>query len=358
MVRVSLFIVLLLLVLPGGNSRAQSESSQVKIRVNRIVFGPGNRYAFYLPTLEFHVQFQDQFDMVRSAITADYDYQRQDMGFGMSHALYRYIINPGISVEDNLYFRKVFNDSTGIWNRNQSVTPFLVHELAKDSYVGMEFKFVQEWSPKIRQGSNIVRYYDRSIKVFYINQVKKQNLWNNDIYYISFERSFKILKGSYNYLLLETLLQYGVELNRYIRYKNVISFRGNLTPQKSPLFFLGGLSNLIGFENDEFWGRQVSYIQNLLEVKPYPNFEFSISHGQFRRLALLLQLDAGKVSGAPDIQDIRPQDEKWKFGLGIGLGVNTDLPRMSKTDLHFMFAFPSTDPKNVKFYAGFGGWVN
>jgi hypothetical protein len=358
MARVFIVLILLFLVLPGGNIHAQSESSPVKIRGNRVAFGPGNRYAFYMPTFEFHLQFQDQFNYIRSSITADYDYQRQDMGFGMSHALYRYIINPGISVEDNLYFRKVFNDSTGIWNRTQSITPFLAHELAKGSYIGMEFKIEQESSPKIREGSNIVKYFDRSVKVFYITRLNQQNPLNSDVFYLSFERSYKILKGSYNYLLLESLLQYSAELNRYIRYKNVISFQGNLTPQKSPLFFLGGLSNLIGYENDEFWGRQASYSQNLLEIKPYPNYSFSISHGQFRHLALLLQFDAGRVSGAPDIPDIRAQDEKWKFGMGIGFGVNTDLPHMSNTDLHFMFAFPSNDPKNVKFYAGFGGWIN
>jgi len=323
-----------------------------------MVFSQGNRYAFYLPTFEFHFKFQDQFNRVRSVITADYDYRRQDMGFGMSHALYKYIVNPGISVEDNLYFRKVFNDSTGIWNRNQSITPFLVHELSKESYVGMEFKFEQQSSPKIRQGANIVRYYDRSIKVYYIFQPNQRELWNNNVCYLSFERSYKMLKGSYNYLLLESLFQYGVEFNRYIRYKNVLSFRGNLTPQKSPLFFMGGLSNLIGYENDEFWGRRAAYIQNLLEVKPFPDFEFSISRGKFKRLALLLQIDAGKVAGAPDIPDVKIQNEKWKIGMGIGLGVNTDLPLMKKTDLHFLLAFPSDDPENIKFYAGFGGWIN
>jgi hypothetical protein len=358
MIRIFKLITLLILVFQSGNIRAQTESNPVKIRVDRIVFGPGNRYAFYLPTFEFHIKYQDQFNMIRSSITADYDYHRGDMGFGMSHALYKYIINPGVSIEDNLYFRKVFNDSTGIWNRNQSVTPFLVHEIAKDSYVGMEFKFEQESSPKIREGTNIVRNYDRSIKVFYINQLKQKNLLNNNVLYFSFERSYKILKGSYNYLLLETLLQYGVELNRYIRYKNIISFRGNLTPQTSPLFFLGGLNNLIGYENDEFWGRQVTYFQNLFEVKPFPNFDFFISKGKFRRLALLMQLDAGRVRGAPNIPDIKSPDDKWKIGTGIGFGVNTDLPHMENTDLHFMFAFPSTGKKNIKFYAGFGGWIN
>lgn len=184
---------------------AQGESGPVKIKINRIVFNPGNRYAVYVPSFEFHVLFQQTSNSLRSAVSADYDFRRQDMGFGMSHAFYRYIINPGITVEDNLYFRKVFNDSTGIWNRNQNITPFLVHQMSRNSVVGLEFKFERESSPKIREGSSIVRYQDRSMKVYYLYQTPLEDPWNHRIFYASLARSYKILNGDYNYLLLEVL---------------------------------------------------------------------------------------------------------------------------------------------------------
>jgi hypothetical protein len=337
---------------------AQGESGPVKIKINRIVFTPGNQYAVYVPSFEFHVLFQQTSNSLRSAVSADYDYRRQDMGFGMSHALYRYVINPGVTVEDNLYFRKVFNDSTGIWNRNQNVTPFLVHQLGKNSVVGLEFKFEKDSSPKLKEGSSIVRFQDRSMKVYYLYQTPAEDILNHRIFYVSLARSYKILKGDFNYLLLEALSHRSAEFNRYLRYKNILSYRGNLTPQASPLYFLGGHSNLIGFDNDEFWGRRVLYTQNLFEIKPFPDLSFSVNRANFRRLAILFELDVGRVEGAPPIERFRKQDNKFKTGIGIGLGFNTDLPYMPKTDIHFMMASPADDPSNVKYYAGFGGWIN
>ena len=342
----------------GATVRAQSETGPVKIKINRIVYNPGNQYAFYIPSFEFHVFFQQTTKMLRSAISADYDYRRQDMGFGMSHALYRYIINPGITVEDNLYFRKVFNDSTGIWNRNQTITPFLVHQLTRNSVVGMEFHFERESSPKIKEGSSIIRYQDRSMKVYYLYQTLFDNSWNHKVNYISLSRSYKILNGNFNYLMIELLSNYSMELNRYVRYKGILSYRGNLTPQSSPLFSLGGHTSLIGFENDEFWGRKAMYTQNLFELKPFPDYTLSIGRADFRRFSVLFQIDIGKVSGAPTLSQYKRQDTNMKTGIGLGLGFNTDLPYMERTDIHFIVASPSNDPSNLKFYAGFGGWVN
>lgn len=349
------------LLLAGAvGALAQDESGPVKIKMNRIVFNPGNRYAVYIPSFEFHVLFQQNSNSLRSAVTADYDYRRQDMGFGMSHALYRYVINPGVTVEDNLYFRKVFDDSTGIWSRNQTVSPFLVHQLSDRSVVGMEFMFERESSPKIKKGSSIVRNQDRSMKVYYLYQYqgRPDNPWDHRLFYLSMSRSYKILKGDFNYLLLEALNQYSAELNRYVRFKNILSYRGNLTPQDSPLFFLGGHSNLIGFENDEFWGRTVFYTQNLFEIKPFPDLSFSVGRANFRRLAILFQMDMGKVSGAPYIENFRRQSSDLKAGIGLGIGFNTDLPYMPKTDIHLIMASPSDHPSDLKYYAGFGGWIN
>jgi hypothetical protein len=341
-----------------GTAGAQSETSPVKIGINRVVFNPGNRYAIYLPSFEFHALFQQTTGMLRSTISADYDYRRQDMGFGMSHAFYRYIINPGIVVEDNLYFRKVFNDSTGIWNRNQTITPFLVHQLNRNSVVGMEFHFERESSPKIKEGSSIINYQDRSMKVYYLYQTPFVDPWNHSIQYVSLARSYKIMNGSFNYLVAELLSQYSMEMNRYVRYKGIFSYRGNLTPQSSPLFFIGGLTSLIGFEKDEFWGRRAMYSQNLFELKPFPDLKFSLWKSDFRRLSLLFQFDLGKVVGAPDILQFKHQTSDVKSGIGVGVGFNTDLPYMDKTDVHLLIASPSDNPSNLKFYAGFGGWVN
>lgn len=355
--RIICFLTLFFSCLHGVTVFAQGETGPLKIKINRIVYNRGNTYAFYVPSLEFHVFFQQEFNVLRSAITADYDYRRQDMGFGMSHALYKYIITPGITVEDNLYFREVFTDSTGIWNRSQSIIPFIIHEIDEHATVGMEFTIQREWSPKRRMGAQIINSQDRSLKIYYLYKTVRESQYNQFLGYTSFERAYQIFNGDFNYLLLEVFLRHSREINKHIRIKNIVNFKGNITPQTSPLIFLGGHSSMIGFDNDEFWGRRVFYLQNLFEIKPLPRYEFSIKKAKFRRLALLLQFDIGQVRGAPVFLDLKPQNMDIKMGVGVGIGVNTDLPYMPKTDLHIMVASPS-DRSDIKFYAGFGGWIN
>ncbi|MFC1606909.1 hypothetical protein ACFL47_02970 [Candidatus Latescibacterota bacterium] len=340
-----------------GDAEAQDETSGVKIKINRFVFNRKNAYSLYIPTFEFHAFFQQEFNVLRSAISADYDYRRQDMGFGMSHAFYKYEVIPGISVEDNLYFREVFTDSTGIWNRSQSMTPFLLHELNENATVGLELQFQHEWSPKRTMGSQIKNSHDRSLRVFYSNKSIGGDQWNNYLYFISFERAYKLFDGDFNYLNLELLFKHSKEINKYVRYKGSIIFSGNITVQTSPLYFIGGRETLIGFENDEFWGRRVFSSQNLIEIKPFPDLVVSVMKAKFRRIALLMQFDFGQVRGAPDFLDLKPQDMDFKKGIGFGIGINTDLPYMPATDIHILAARP-LDKTGVKFYAGFGGWLN
>lgn len=347
-----------MLIFSSGNARAQDEAAPVKLKVRRYIFKAGNQYSIDIPNFEFHVLLQKSFDVIRSAVTADYDYRRKDMGFGMSHSLNKFIVNPGVSIDDKLYFREIFNDSTGVWYRTQSITPFLIHQLSNNSTLVMEFNFGKEWSPKIKMGTDILSYYDYSVKVHYLYQNDRSSKWNDRLFFIAFERSYKIFKGQYNYLLLESLLKYSTEFNRYVRYKGSVSFRGNLTPQDSPLFFIGGNSTLFGYENDEFWGRRTFYSQNLFELKPFPAFAFSISKAKFKRLSLLFQIDFGQVRGASYVKDLKLQTKDLKIGIGIGFGVNTDLPFMTNTDMHFILGSPSDDVMNIKLYAGFGGWLN
>ncbi|MFC1528530.1 hypothetical protein ACFL5B_01330 [Candidatus Latescibacterota bacterium] len=337
---------------------AQEETSPIMIKINRIVFSQANKYTFYIPSFEFHMLFQKDFNEFRSAVSADYDYRRQDMGFGMSHSLSKYIVNPGISVDDNLYFRNVFSDTTGIWRRKQAISPYFIHEISDNSTVGLEFKFEREWSPRRRMGTKIVSTNDRSIKLYYIYQTKRENIWNQKLSFISLERSYKISKGEFNYFIIEALVKYSKEFSEMIRYKSILSFRGNLTPQLSPLFFLGGYSNLIGFENDELWGRQAVNIQNIVEFKPFPDFRIEIKKLQLRRFSILYQIDFGQVKGYGKLEGMRTQNKDIKIGTGLGLGVNTDLPFMPATDVHFIIAAPSTNIRDIKYYAGFGGWIN
>ena len=289
---------------------------------------------------------------------ADYDYKRKDMGFGMSHSLHKFAVNPGISVGDNLFFREIFNDTTGVWYRKQSITPFLFHELNDNSLILMEFNIEKEWSPRRRMGTDIISYYDYGLKIQYIYQNNESDKWKNSLFTLSIERSYKILKGQYNYLLLETFLTHAGKLNAYISYKGNISFRGNLTPQDSPLYFMGGNSSLIGYDNDEFWGRRVFYSQNRFEIKLFPEFNFSISKAVFRDLSLIYQIDFGQVRGSSIYRDLVPQKRDIKIGNGLGIGINTDIPYMPDTDLHFIIASPANDVSDIKFYAGFGSWLN
>ena len=355
--RILALSLLICFVTIGGDALAQEDASGVKIKINRFVFNRKNAYSLYVPTFEFHAFFQQEFNILRSAISADYDYRRQDMGFGMSHALYKYVVIPGISVEDNLYFREVFSDSTGIWNRSQSITPFLLHELTENATVGMELKFQREWSPKRNLGSQIINSQDRSLRVFYSIKSLGDDQWNNYLYFVSFERAYKLFDGDFNYLNLELLFKHSKEINKYVRYKGSITFSGNITAQSSPLYFLGGRDTLTGYENDEFWGRRIFSSQNLIEIKPFPDLVATIKKAKFRRIALLVQFDFGQVRGAPDFLDLKPQDMDFKKSIGFGIGINTDLPYMPTTDIHILAARP-LDKTGFKFYAGFGGWLN
>ena len=140
-------LIIFLLIISSRNALSQDETGPVKIKVKRIVFKAGNQYSVNIPNLAFHVLLQKSFDTIRSSVSADYDYRRKDMGFGMSHSLIKFVVNPGITVEDNLYFREVFNDSTGIWSRKQSISPFLIHEFNEKTTLGMNFVFEREWFP-------------------------------------------------------------------------------------------------------------------------------------------------------------------------------------------------------------------
>lgn len=355
MKKILVLIVLLTLTTFGRYSLAQDDTTgPVMIKINRIVFTPGNKYALYFPTFEFHALFQKEFNILRSSVAADYDYRRQDMGFGMRHAFIKYAINPGISVDDNLYFREVFSDSTGVWRRKQAVTPFVQHQFNDNSSIGLEFKIEREWSPNRRMGTKIVSAHDRSLKLYYLYQSQKEE---KSLAYISLERSYKIFQGQYNYFLVELLTKYTHTLGEAVTYRGIANFRGNLTPQNSPLYFLGGRSNLIGYENDELWGRRAVYFQNLFEISPFPRVQLSVPYFSMRKIALLAQCDAGKVVGSLTIPGFKKQSSDFKVGVGTGIGFTTDLPYMPNTTIHMILAIPTDKVSNVKYYFGFGGWA-
>jgi len=73
---------------------------------------------------------------------------------------------------------------------------------------------------------------------------------------------------------------------------------------------------------------------------------------------LIGELDAGRVSGASNLKDLQKQDDALKYGFGFGLGFTTSLPFMPVTDIHFLAAVPHEDMSDMKFYAGFGGWIH
>ncbi len=350
-------LLLLLLAAAAPRARAQQDTDPVMIKINRIALGPKSKYAVYVPSFEFHVLFRKEYGVLRSTVSADYDYRRQDMGFGMSHSIAKYIVSPGVNVDDNLYFRKVFSDSTGIWRRKQSLSPFLQYDFNDESTAGIQFKVEREWSPNRRMGTKIVSNHDRSLKLYYLYRTDME-LSDNRLFFLSIERSYRIFKGEFNYFLLEAVAKFSKVYSPHFRHQTLATVHGNLTSQESPLFFLGGRSNLIGYDNDELWGRKTFNVQNLFAFMPYPDFSMSIGKGQFRSISLLGQIDFGRVRDSRKYEDMKDQDSDLKFGLGAGLGFNTDLPYMPSADIHLLAAVPTNDFGDVKYYIGFGGWMN
>lgn len=358
--RTSSIILLLLTLIAAAPdlAAAQDQQSPVLIKINRIVIKYRNSYAFYIPTFEFNMYFQKKFENFRSALTANYDYSRQDMGFGMSHVLTKFFVNPGVGVDDNMYFREVFSDSTGIWRRKQTITPFLLHNFTENTSIGLEFKIEREWSPDRRMGRNIVSTHDRGLRLFYARQQYMDDKWRRRFLYVALERSIPHFGGQFNYFVVETVAKVSKELLHSLRYQGTVSYRGNITPKPSPIIFIGGRSSLIGYEDDEFWGRQVFYCQNLFQYSPFFDQRLRISRLELRRLSLVWQVDLGQVDGASHITGFKTQTSNLKVGFGLGIGVNTDLPYMPDTDVYFLMAAPSDRMSNFKYYAGFGGWIN
>jgi hypothetical protein len=280
------------------------------------------------------------------------------MGFGMSHVLTKFWVNPGVGVDDNMYFREVFSDSTGVWRRKQNITPFLLHEFNESNSTGLEFKIEREWSPDRRMGRNIVSTQDRAIKVFYAHQRYMDDKLRRRFCYIALERSLPYLHGEFNYFVAETVVKVSTEFLKKFRYQGTLSYRGNITSEPSPIIFIGGRTSLVGYENDEFWGRQVFYNQNLFQYSPFANQRLRISRLELRRLSLVWQVDLGRVEGASHIEGFKTQTNDLKLGLGLGVGVNTDLPYMPDTDVYFLIATPYKEMDDVKYYAGFGGWID
>lgn len=352
--RYIVYITVVISCFVATSAIAQDEAGPIQININRVVLKTENQYTLYIPTFEFHMFLKREFSVLQSSVNADYDYRRQDMGFGMSHQLYKYVVNPGIRIQDNLYFREVFTDSTGVWRRKQSINPYLAHTIDEKHSIIMEFKIEREWSPMRRMGSEIVSNQDRSVKLYYIYNNNEDNIWDRDIFYLSLERSYKFFKGQYNYFLAEVMAKESFRASENTKVNIVAAFRGNITTEDSPLFFLGGYNNLIGYEHGEFWGRRVAYLRNTLEYSPFPDFRTSLFGSELRRFSLLIRLDAGRVTGLSHMQDLKKQNTDPKFGIGLGFGVNTDLPYMPATDIRFIIAAPSSDMNNLKYYFGFG----
>ena len=209
-----------------------------------------------------------------------------------------------------------------------------------------------------RMGTEIISTQDRSVRMYFAFQRHMDDPWRRRFFYLSFERSYKLLKGDFKYFMVEAVYKISRPITSFLHYQGTIRYRGNLTPQDSPLIFLGGRTNLIGYDNDEFWGRRVFYHQNLFQLLPFPEFTFRIHHAEFRRIALHFQYDLGQVRGFSRLKDLKPQDSDLKMGYGVGLGINTDFPFMPGTKVHFLLASPTKSSRGYKFYAGFGGWIN
>jgi hemolysin activation/secretion protein len=231
-----------------------------------------------------------------------------------------------------------------------------MHEFTPTSTLALNFIFEREWEPKLHEGTDIAHYYDYSLRLLYFFHEDTSEDENTTLT-LSLERSYRIFRGEYNYFLLSLSSQVERRFSDYFTYRNRVSFDGNITPQRSPLFFMGGPYSLVGYEKDEFWGRRAFSMQNIMEVQPFPDYELKIHGHSFRELSILSQLDFGMARGAKNIAGLRKQDADWKVGVGIGFGFTTDLPYMPDTPLHFILASPARDSGDVKFYAGFGGWL-
>ena len=354
-----LFLLFIILFIFPLSSRAQQSSGPINIKVDRVMIKAGTQYEIYLPTLEMHARIEKPFTYITSIFSADYDFTRKDMGFGLDHIIHALPLKPGFSVEDYIYFRSAFSDSTGVWRRVRGMHLSIRKDFSKRVVLEFEAKREEQKSP-IRTGFARVESVDDRTVGLYLNYLRdeKADSLNYSVGYISYEQGFRFLGGDYFYTIISLRALYRRYFSKSILYEGEVHFRANVTDEESPYFFLGGTKSLRGYDNDEFWGKRKYLIRNQLGVHVLPGFRPGNKNFNISDFMVLSLVDFGVVRGGATIIGKKPMKDKIKIGAGGGIGATLDTKWVKNMSAQVILASPVTSKSSTKVYIVLEGFFD
>lgn len=305
-------LVGLMLGVPFAEGRGQEVMLPINIRVQKVTVETGSLYRFYLPDGEFHGRLEKAFKYVTTHAEADYDFLTGDIGFGIGQVFPKVPLKPGVFFRDHLLFRPL-DAETGEWNRKQGMMVHVEKGLPGHLTVRAEFKNERQKSPSKERLMDIVSFVDRTIRIGL--RWSDRNAWDG---HLALEKGLEFVGGDFKYTLLSIGLRRSYETEWGFSYAFDAGIEGNITDKPSPRYYLGGRSTLIGYDNDEVWGKKRALLRNDLEFQAFKGEVLNVRHVICSHPSILGRVDVGNAGNAEDLESLG----RYKVGVGLGLGVH------------------------------------
>ncbi len=334
----------LMLGIPFSEGRAQEVQLPINIRVQTVTVRTGSSYRFYLPNGEFHGRLKKAFKYVTIYADADYNFLTGDMGFGIGHVFPKVPLKPGIFFRDDLLFRPL-NAKTREWHRKQGMVVHVEKELAWHLSLRTSFKNERQKSPPEDPLMDMVSFLDRTIRIGL--RGSHRDAWYG---HVALEKALERFGGDFKYTLLSIGLMGTYKTEWGFKHTFDARMEGNITDAPSPRYYIGGRSTLIGYDNDEIWGNKRALVRNDLELRVFKR-KMGERPVMCSRLSVLGRVDMGNAGQAADLESL----ERYKVGLGLGLGMDVTLYEEGPIWISVMVGSRLSGEKKPKVYVGLGG---
>ena len=334
----------LMLGIPFSEGRGQEVQLPINIRVQTVTVRTGSSYRFYLPNGEFHGWLQKAFKYVTMHAETDYNFLTGDIGFGIGHVFPKVPLKPGIFFRDDLLFRPL-DAETGEWNRNQGMVVHVEKKLAWHLSLRTSFKNERQKSPSKERLMDMVSFLDRTIRIGL--RGSHRDAWYG---HVALEKALERIGGDFKYTLLSIGLMGTYKTEWGFKHTFDARMEGNITDAPSPRYYLGGRSTLIGYDNDEIWGNKRALVRNDLELRVFKR-KMGERPVMCSRLSVLGRVDMGNAGQAADLESL----ERYKVGLGLGLGMDVTLYEEGPIWISVMVGSRLSGEKKPKVYVGLGG---
>ena len=338
-------LVGLMLGVPFAEGMGQEVELPINIRVQKVTVETGSLYRFYLPDGEFHGRVEKAFKYVTTHAEADYDFLTGDIGFGIGHVFPKVPLKPGVFFRDHLLFRPL-DAETAAWNRKQGMMVHVEKGLRAHLTVKAEFKNERQKSPSKERLTDIMSFIDRTVRIGL--RWSDRNVWSG---HLALEKGLGFVGGDFKYALLSIGFRRSYETEWGFKVAFDVGIEGNITDTPSPRYYLGGRSSLIGYDNDEVWGKKRALLRNDSELQVFKGEMRSVWHVTCSRVSVLGRVDVGNAGNAEDLEDLG----RYKVGVGLGLGMHVSVYDAGPIRVSAMVGSRLVGEKKAKVYVGFGG---